>query len=195
MSDISLKIIAGTDLADRLAGAAVEARAAIRREVNAASLLLASTMRANVKSALRMRSGDLYESITPIPVEESGAEISGGAGSNMEYAEIQERGGTITAKDTLLTIPLDAMLTGRGIARGTAHEVIDNPGRFGFDGTFFSRGVLMGRRGEGADAEVEPLFALRRSVTIPAHPYAQPALDQTATTFEAAITVALEALL
>ena len=45
-------------------------------------------------------------------------------GSTMEYA-IQERGGTITAKNVRnRTIPLSPIHDGRAVARGTARDVI-----------------------------------------------------------------------
>ncbi|HVB79927.1 MAG TPA: hypothetical protein VNE82_08260, partial [Candidatus Binataceae bacterium] len=61
----------------------------------------------------------------------------------------------------------------------------------GYDGTFFSKGVLFGKKGD----QVDPLFALKPSVTLPARPYAQPALDEVGPVFEQRLESALEALL
>ncbi len=195
-SDIKLTIVAGQDLAEKFERAGAEGRAAIRRELGQAQLDLAAAMKRNIRSNFRQRSGDLLRSIAIAPIEESGDTITGPVGSNLEYAEIQEEGGEIRAKNVRnLTIPLEPFMTGQGLARGTARDVIESPGEYGYDGTFFSRGVLMGRRGSGADAETEPLFALRPSVMLPARPYAEPAIEEVKPQFESAMRAALEALL
>ena len=118
----------------------------MRHEVGAAQLLLEASMKRNIKGAFRQHTGDFVRSITSEPIAESGNEISGRTGSNLEYAEIQEKGGTIHAKNVrFLTIPLEAFMTGQGVARGTARDVIAHPEEFGYDGTFFSKGVLFGK--------------------------------------------------
>lgn len=98
------------------------------------------------------------------------------------YGSIQEDGGTITPKNAqALTIPLEAMLTGNGVARGTAAAVRANPQAFGFKATFIPKGhnVIMGIP-EGARKSVTaiPLFALVPSVTIPARKYLATTLIQ-----------------
>ena len=191
-ADFTISVVAGKELADKFEQGGSAARATIRRELRSAQFALASAMKRNARSVLRQRSGDLVRSIVPGEIEESGAEITGPVGSNLEYAHIQKEGGTIAAKNVRnLTIPLAAFLTPQGIARGSARDVIAAPGDYGYDGTFFSRGVLMGRRGE----DVEPLFALRPSVTLPARPYAAPAMEEIKPQFEASLSSALEALL
>jgi len=188
--DLEMTIVAGADLAEAFSRSAGEARAAMRRELAAAQFAVVSKIKSNLRH--RSRSGALAESFIVEPLTESGNLISGRAGSNLEYAAIQEAGGEVQAKSVPhLTIPLAPFLTGRRIARGTARSVIESPGAYGYDGTFFSRGVLFGKRGE----ESEPLFALKESITIPARPYVQPALDEAAPEFEAAMRAALEALL
>lgn len=94
------------------------------------------------------------------------------------YGGIQEEGGTIVPKrGQYLTIPLEAMLTGNGVARGTAAAVRANPGAFGFKASFVPKGheVIMGKQSNGSAI---PLFALKRSVTIPAHHYLATTLIQ-----------------
>lgn len=91
------------------------------------------------------------------------------------YARVQELGGTITAKNGgYLTIPLEAALTGAGVARFSAHEVIANPQAFGFDGTFFAKHVLFGKQGD----TIVPLFALKTSVTLKPAGYLSSSFDE-----------------
>jgi hypothetical protein len=106
------------------------------------------------------------------------------------YGGIQEDGGTITPKKgTMLTIPLAAMLTGNGVARGTARQVKDNPTSFGFQSSFIPKGkhVIMGviadarfagTRGNGGRGAAIPLFALVPSVTLPGRHYLATTLIQ-----------------
>lgn len=108
------------------------------------------------------------------------------------YGRVQEDGGTIIPKKSrFLTIPLAAMLTANGVARGNARDVIQNPSAFGYKSTFFHKGVLFGVPASGArrrglqsligaktrDAVV-PLFALKSSVTLPGRHYLEGTLKQ-----------------
>ena len=82
------------------------------------------------------------------------------------YGHVQEVGGTIHAKRVAnLTIPLPAMQTAGGVARGTAREVIANPMAFGFWRTFTAKRVIFGAT---RFDDITPLFVLRPSVTLPA---------------------------
>lgn len=95
------------------------------------------------------------------------------------YGSIQEEGGTVIPKHSrFLAIPLEAMLTGNGVARGTARQVKDNPGAFGFASTFIHGGVIFGKVLGAAKASVIPLFALKSSVVIPATHYLSTTLTQ-----------------
>ena len=196
MKDISATIVAGKDLGERISGAGSDARVIIDREFRHGLLDLSRAMQRNIKSNFRQRTRDLWRSITIGEITRSADELSSRVGSPLEYAEIQEEGGEVHAKNVRnLTIPLEAFMTGRGVARGSARDVIASPEDYGYDGTFFSRNVLMGVRGTGEDREVEPLFFLTPSVTIPARPWAQPALDEIQPQFESRVSSALEALL
>lgn len=94
--------------------------------------------------------------------------------SKAKYARVQEEGGTIRPTGSrYLTIPIGAALTGKGVARFSARELIANPGNFGYLDTFFHRQILFGvkerrRRGEavGGYGSIEPLFVLKSSVTL-----------------------------
>ncbi len=192
MSDLTIRVVEGAELAERFKAAGAQVRPIMRHEVVAAQFMLERAMKRNVKDTFRQRTGDFARSISSEPLLESGEEISGRTGSNLEYAEIQEEGGEIHAKNVRnLTIPLEAFMTGQGVARGSARDLIANPEEFGYDGTFFSEGILFGKSGDQA----EPLFVLKPSVTLPARPWAQPAADEVQPKFESAMRTALEALI
>jgi HK97 gp10 family phage protein len=87
-----------------------------------------------------------------------------GIGTDLDYAAIQEFGGTITPKKgKFLAIPLTAEARAHVSPRDFPEELTP---RFGGNG-----GVLV----DGAGIAQ---YALARSVTIPAHPYMRPALDE-----------------
>jgi phage gpG-like protein len=140
-------------------------------------------------SPLHVRTGRLRASVVVDPIETRPGEITGPVGTNLAYASIQEHGGTIVPKHVqFLTIPLEAAKTAAGVTRYTAREIIENPGIGGFTGTFFAKGILFGKAG----SSIEPLFALKSSVTLPARPFLAPGLEQVAGQFERNLTDALE---
>lgn len=87
-------------------------------------------------------------------------------------ARINNDGGTIVPKNgRMLTIPLEAAKTPKGVARFTARELFNRPAAFGYSGIFIRKGVIMGRQGGmygKGGAALTPLFALKSRVTIPA---------------------------
>jgi len=105
----------------------------------------------------------LSRSIHTELVSSSRSKASVEIGTNLEYAAIQEFGGTIVAKKgKFLAIPLDKGAEGYGPR--------DFPGKLHFVGNN-SGGVLM-------DAQGKAHYALKHSVVIPAHPYLRPALAE-----------------
>lgn len=93
------------------------------------------------------------------------------------YGDIHEDGGTIVPKTARsLAIPLAAMLTPNGVARGTAAQLRQNPQAFGYRGTFAAKGVIFGTQMGGRS--IVPLFALKPSVVIPARHYMATTLTQ-----------------
>lgn len=192
MADLEIRVVEGAELAERFKAAGGQVRPIIRRQVVAAQFLLERAMKRNIKGSFKQHTGDFVRSISSEAIAEDGDEIYGRTGSNLEYAEIHEEGGEIHAKNVSnLTIPLEAFMTGSGVARGSARDLIANPGEFGYDGTFFSKNVLMGKSGD----EVVPLFVLTPSVTLPARPWAKPAADEVQPQFEESMRAALEALI
>jgi hypothetical protein len=104
----------------------------------------------------RLQGGDAYARI--------GADIK-----KAPYARVHELGGTIRPKKSrYLTIPLTAAQTKKGVARFSARDVIQNPAGFGYTGTFVHNHVIFGKKLSGG---IEPLFALKDSVTIKAVGY------------------------
>lgn len=109
--------------------------------------------------------------------------------------EIQECGGTITAKNVRnLTIPLSPFITGRGVGGGARHgarrdRVAES---YGYRSTFVSVQLIFGTRDHGV---AEPLFKLQPSVTLPARPDAAPAAEEIAPEFESQMVRAMESLL
>jgi hypothetical protein len=159
--------------------------AGVRREVaNTIKRLqyaLVNAIRATYLTAgLHSRTGGLIGSIQPGTFEEGDAEIRGTVvvgGGDVNYARAQEYGATIEAKNVqFLTIPLDAAKTGMGVGRWSARTIISDPSQGGFTGTFFKHNVLFGREA-GNDVPV-PLFALRRSVTLPSRAFVRPAVNE-----------------
>lgn len=105
---------------------------------------------------------------------------------DVPYASIQESGGTIRAKNKLLTVPLPAALTNAGVLRKTAAEFRKDPGPFGRTGIIKSKkgnllvvGFPRGpSRVRGARNAFTPLFVLKKSVEIPASEWASSATDE-----------------
>jgi hypothetical protein len=127
------------------------------------------------------RTGNLARAIMSLVTITGDAKILGEIWPDLDkapYGDIQETGGTIVPKSArALTIPLDAMLTGNGVARGTAKQVFADPEAYGFLRVFIPKGkaVIMGLRD---DHHPIPLFALAQSVTIPATHYLSNTLEQ-----------------
>jgi phage gpG-like protein len=113
---------------------------------------------------LKSRTGDLRKSIGS-KVVQNGEDISATVGSGtltggrMKYASIHEHGGVIRPKNgRFIAIPLQAARTPAGVARGTPRS---------YQNTFIAKRVIWQRIGKN----IIPLFALKRSVTIPATHY------------------------
>jgi hypothetical protein len=103
-------------------------------------------------------------------VERTAHGLVGGmlAGQGLPYGPIQEFGGTIVPKNSqYLTIPLDAALTPSGVMRFDARGAE----AAGYK-TFVRGNIIFGIK----DKVLVPLFVLVTSVTIPARPFAGPAL-------------------
>ena len=126
-------------------------------------------------AGLQVRTGALKGSIDVGAIENTGEGIRATvfAGQGLPYARAQEYGATIRPKkSSFLAIPIGAAKSGRGVARFSPREITSN----GYTGSFFAHGVLFG---SNPGQPPEPLFALKRSVTIRARPFMRPALMRT----------------
>ncbi len=144
------------------------------------------------ESGLKRRSGNLAESMAAMPVEEDAHSITGGmmVGKGLKYAKAQEFGAEIDAANGhMLAIPMEDALTPAGAARFAPR---DAQSEGGYDRIFFSNvgnnvymfGVM--------DGIVHLLFVLVHHVSIPARPFAGPALDANRAWIEARLKQAVD---
>lgn len=92
--------------------------------------------------------------------------LRGRVGTNLKYARIQEQGGTITAKNKKLTVPIsDEAKKSRGATFMNDLQLIPRKGG----------NSLLARIGENFALDVH--WVLVDSVTLPAHPYLRPAIN------------------
>jgi|GEM_PF-1293155 len=193
MADASVTIIGGERVIAALTTFGPRLREQMRVEVAAAAGDLREAVKARVRADFKRHTGDLEKSVVASDVEVTAHSVSASVGSNLAYARIQELGGTIKPKRSrYLAIPLSAMLTGRGVARGPARRVIANAGAFGYESTFFAKHILFGRTSDGA---VRPLFALRGEVTLTGRHYFERTYDEKAPALQAALARVAERVL
>ena len=147
----------------------VIARAALRSE---------GAAKRNATSTVHARSGRLRSSIMAVvttgPTDFT-LTLSAGArqGANVRYAKIHEMGGTVRPiKAKYLAIPVGPAKTAAGVARYASPR--DAPVELRFVQSLKGQPLLVEQRGK--KGRVIVWYVLRRSVTIPARPYLQPAL-------------------
>ena len=125
----------------------------------AGALVIQNAAKVKAPRKTRTLSRSIHSEVTSSSRDSATVEI----GTDLEYAAIQEFGGTITAKKgKFLAIPLDYS--------GENYGPRSYPGKLHFVGDD-SGGVLM-------DAAGVAHFALTPSVTLPAQPYMRPALAE-----------------
>lgn len=142
---------------------------ATKKAISKATLEVQSRVKGNFNSGdgLHSRSGRLRRSIQTSITGTTMTTVSGRVYSDMVYAPIQETGGTIRAKDKYLrvaggpylNIPLSANKTAAGMMRMGAREVF-NAGGFIIKS---KKGNYLVMSGAG-----QPMFVLKKQVTIPA---------------------------
>ena len=139
-----------------------------------ASLMVKIDLQNNVSGKiLKRRTGHLAQSITSrVDITEEGLTgvIGSGVrtGNRVEYANIHETGGVITARRVrYLTIPTKYALTGaKDVKRISARD---------FENTFVRQGIIWQRKGK---RKIIPLFVLKKSVTIPKRKYMSKTLEE-----------------
>lgn len=189
MSDLKVTVKGATEAVARVGRLSKEVRERGAQAVTRLTYALREEARKKYgESGLHVRTGALKSSIVALPIEREEHCITGKvvAGQKLRYARIQEYGGTIKPKKAkFLAIPLNAVKTAAGVARFSPREAA----AAGYPHTFVRSGVLFGKQGD----QVVPLFALRRSVTLPARPYMRPALEAMRPKIEEGIRAAVAA--
>lgn len=113
------------------------------------------------RPGLARRTGALVRSFEVVVTGTDVDDLRGTLGTDSKYAAIHEYGGRITpTRGQYLAIPLAAALTRAGVTRDEPRSYSD-----AFFITSRSGTLLLVRRAGGG---IEPLFAMKRSVTIPA---------------------------
>ncbi len=130
--------------------------------------------------ALNPRTRGLTRAIyTRTEMDGRATEIVTRVGADLDKApqgRVMELGGVIRPKHAKrLAIPVGRALTPAGVAKVSARTFMDNPASLGFTGAYIAKfpgsAVIMGVRGKGKRQTIEPVFALKSSVTIKPHSY------------------------
>ena len=157
-----------------LAKAAKTFEIALRKELIIASLIAVKEAKLNATKSPKVRSGRLRSSIvSEVRKGAKGPEMAlkAGSGQGVRYAAQREYGGTITpVRSRYLTIPLDAALTGAGVARYPSARSV--PGLFLIRS--LAGNLLLVQKVPGG---IQPMYVLKDSVTQRAQPYLRPALQ------------------
>ena len=141
---------------------------AAKKAIAKATLEVQTRVKSNFNSGgLNSRTGRLRRSIQTSMTGSAMSTISGRVYSDMVYAPIQEKGGTIKAKDKYLrvpggpylNIPLSSNKTAAGVMRMGAREVFAGGGFI----IKSKKGNYLVMSGAG-----QPMFVLKKQVTIPA---------------------------
>ena len=168
---VEVKITGATEFEARLGKVGRTVLERLRQTMVELTYKMRAEIRAEFhRAGLHTRSGHLIGSIEAGPVKEiaAGIEASVMVGQGLPYARSQEYGATISPKSaTYLAIPLEAAKTARGVERFAPRQATSA----GYDSTFVRHGVIFGVRGK----EIVPLFALKKSVSLTAHPFVRPA--------------------
>jgi len=116
---------------------------------------------AEAQQKASVRSGDLRGSATVTDPTFDGTWISLSGGFNIGYSRQRDQGGEIVAKNgTMLSIPLDPIMTGRGVARYSSPREEDGL----FVLKLWGRVFLAKRRGK-TDRTIELHWVLKNRVT------------------------------
>jgi phage gpG-like protein len=193
MGDVDVRIT-DTGVEAKLREVTPQIRVEAKKAIRLATILLATFIKTVTypASGLHVRSGTLRRSIVPGKVDQTSKGIVGRVliGQGIPYARIQEYGGTIKpVRAQYLAIPLEAVKTPSGVAKFGPRQAE----QFGWQ-TFIAKHIIFGKRpGESSaasalskafpdiaasarSASITPLFALKKSVTLPARPYLRPAV-------------------
>lgn len=153
-----------------LTAAAIEAGGFMKRGMSKGPRLRSSAP----GSAPNVQRGQLRNTITFAP----STNLRSAAGTNVRYGAIQERGGVIRAKGKYLLVPVNDVakrMSEDGKKMGKA-RFVPRPGR---DPLLIGVDNVRNSIGQGKSAQHfngQPVFVLKRSVTLPPRPWALPAV-------------------
>ena len=190
--EIKVEVHGATEVIARFSSMSANIRNRLRDALFDLQMKLRAAVRTQYDIAgLHVRTGALKNSVQLMPLEEDASHITArvGIGGGLPYAKVQEYGATITPRNAMfLAIPIGEALTGAGVAKFGPRDIEAS----GYDGSFVRTGpsgnkIIYGKRGN----EVVPLFVLVSSVTIPARPFARPALQGMQTTIHETLAACL----
>lgn len=141
----------------------------VRKDVKARFRTLGQTLRNELKMKIPKRTGRAQRAIFArfdrVRDQNDIAILVGGNVSKAPHLKTLEEGATIKPKRAkMLAIPIGRAANKHGVAKFTARQLKENPGAFGFASTWVRNDVVLG---ETFGGKVEPLFALRKSITFP----------------------------
>jgi len=178
MAGIKYTIVGTERIAEHFQRAREEVQAKLAVALWEAELVLLSKVKDNLSGDPQgVRTGMLRRSAVAERPEVTPNGMVGVVGVNAVYAALQEFGGDVEPRVAVhLTVPLEAAMTARGVARFTAREFIDNPWLLGFDRSVTLGNLLLGVVKGGP---LTPVFALALRVRIPPHKYMHLAFEDT----------------
>ena len=141
----------------------------VRKDVKARFRTLGQSLRNELRMKIPKRTGRarraIFSRFDRVRDQNDIAILVGGNTAKAPHLATLESGATIKAnKAKMLTIPVGRAANKHGVAKFTARELKANPQAFGFATTWIRDNVILG---ETLGGKVEPLFALRKSVTFP----------------------------
>lgn len=169
--EVEAKVIGGSVIRALVADMPVVVRQSVHIRMQRVCRELSRTVRAERLSGqdLKKRTGTLSRAVFE-RVEDAGDDVFGVVGVDLAKAphgRVQDLGGRIVPKRARnLTIPLDAALTGNGVKKFGARDVIADPVRYGYDGTFTKGDVIFGTQARKRGMKLVPLFKLSKAVVI-----------------------------
>lgn len=114
---------------------------------------------------LKRRTGKAAGSVQVVPAQAEGDIVTGSIGSNVRYLHFQFKGGTIVPRNAKwLAIPIGNALTPAGVPRYPSPR---DAGKLIFIPRTRAGNAILARRKPGGG--LDPLFVLKKSVTIPPH--------------------------
>lgn len=140
---------------------------------------------------LKVRSGVARESVHAIPAQVDAQGVSGQVGTNVPYLYFQYTGGTIRPRNARnLAIPIGNALTPAGVPRYATPRQI--PDLIFIPRTRAGNTILALRKPGGG---IDPLFVLKKQVTIPPHDFLTKPAETLELTLKKEIPEALTAIL